>query len=172
MYWSFWIIVAAILGLAVVTAIVLRKRKPVPAPPPQPEPASPPKPVRFAQPEELRNKISELRAEIGDEILPSLLKAADSDLERHLAIFDTPGNALDEDRRRALHSFVGIVETIGCTSLAETCRELQDRQQQGDTATQLEAEVLDQVRLLRAEIAMLLSGEIQGGTAPQSGGTS
>lgn len=132
--------------------------------------AGPPAPERFNQPEELHERVNELREELGPQILPSLLKAALSDLERHLAVFDKPGQPEDEDRRRALHSFVGIVDTVGCSSLAQSGRDLQERQRLGDPSPDQQRAFLSQIRLLHAEISTLLEQELSGAESPHSGG--
>ncbi|WP_411958437.1 hypothetical protein [Paracoccus homiensis] len=164
-----WFLVLVAAGLAgAVACLGLRRRA---APPPAQADAPPIEPARLHYPEELHQRIAEMRNELGPDTLPALLHAAISDLDRHLTVFDTVDDPQDETRRRALHSFIGILDTVGCSSLAERCRQLQDRHHSGDQAPQQQAEILEQVRLLRAEILDLLSRDFQGAAAPQSGET-
>lgn len=160
--------IASVLPILAIIVAIRRHRAGLPvSPAAQPAPLPP---ERFNQPEELHERVNELREELGPQILPSLLKAALSDLERHLAVFDKPGQPEDEDRRRALHSFVGIVDTVGCSSLAQSGRELQERQRLGDPSPDQQRAFLTQIRLLHAEISTLLEQELSGAESPHSGG--
>ncbi|MBU2958862.1 Hpt domain-containing protein [Paracoccus sp. 1_MG-2023] len=153
-----------ILGLAVIlvaAAFVLCARKPM-VPVERPAPA-----LRHLG--ELHDRIRELQSELGEKVVPSLLRAAISDLDRHLGAMAEPETPDGGEQRRAIHSFIGILDTVGCSSLAERCRELQDQRRAGEADPELQCDVLEQVRLLRAELKAAVD-RIESGDQPPTGG--
>ncbi|WP_282603267.1 hypothetical protein [Paracoccus sp. PARArs4] len=149
-----WILLAAATALALGAAIVLRRR-----------PVATPEPVerRFAHPEELQSRIEELSGEVGPMVVPQLLRAASDDIGRNLALLEAP--ATEEETRRGLHSLIGILDTIGCVTLADSYRALQDDFRTGGMDEGRRNEALTETRLLRAELDALTrpEGETAGG---------
>lgn len=125
-------------------------------------------PPRFAQPDELHAHLQVLRGELGAKVVPSLLRAALSDLDRHLAV--AASDAAEAEQRRAMHSFIGILDTFGCHTLSGQCRILHEQRREGQVDGQLQRQVLDQIALLRAEIAALLEQEAAASAAEPAGG--
>ncbi|MBT9383022.1 response regulator [Pseudooceanicola sp. CBS1P-1] len=152
---------------------------PAPAPVAAPEPVRAPAPTPegakrecFVESEALKARITEMREEFGDTIVPTMLNAALSDLDRHLGAFSRamesdPADVEAETWRRAFHSVVGIAGTLGCTGLSARSRALE---QMGDAWGQAPEEVRrlhKDLGLMRDQVVILMSGE-DGAEAPQN----
>lgn len=114
----------------------------------------------FAEMRSLQSAIDELGVNLGQEVVPDMLRAGIGDLERHTAVIEAFCNGTgdhDPALQGSFHSIVGIARLFGCSVLAEDARalEMTDRPLEPNDADV--AQVLKQVSELCAQLKSRLS---------------
>ncbi|MCA1338211.1 PAS domain-containing hybrid sensor histidine kinase/response regulator [Pseudooceanicola marinus] len=114
----------------------------------------------FCDAEALNEKLVEMDHDFGADTVKGILKATVSDLSRHISTLEAQQSAEGEARDdvllyRSFHSLVGIASTLGCGKMTNHCRLLETLPDARADAPELVQSLLDQVRLMRDEVADL-----------------
>ena len=131
----------------------------------------------FEEADQLRSRVAELFSEFGAEVAGDMLRAALSDLERHLGTLEAETPTVTDEpprdqRRRALHSVSGISATLGCPGFAARCRALEALDNARAEAPEDFRALTDAIRSFHAELDRLLAEAAPDTEAKRSGGHS
>ncbi|GGB00765.1 hybrid sensor histidine kinase/response regulator [Allosediminivita pacifica] len=119
-------------------------------------------PEQFEETDDLRARVAGLFSEFGPEVAGDMLRAALSDLDRHLVTLEAETPTVTDEpprdqRRRALHSVSGISATLGCPGFAARCRALESLDDARAEAPSDFRALTDVIRSFHAELSRLLS---------------